>query len=234
MKDFAKMVLATIVGLILLSFVSLFFFGAFAGAVAALGSGEQVIPAEGMLEIDMSAIVLGEQDKEQDPLAAIQAGEQAPETVGILKAANAIRVAAEDSGVKFIYMKPDMTVGGTAHIDELRAALVDFRACGKPIVSYLETPTNAGYYLASVSDKIYMSSYDGTMNMLTGVSSQLIFLKDLLDRLGINVQLIRHGKYKSAGEMFIRNSSSKEFSGRRFSSTCVKSPSFSFNSFAVS
>ena len=210
MKDFAKMVLATIVGLILLSFVSLFFIGAFAGAVAALGSGEQVIPAEGMLEIDMAAIVLGEQDKEQDPLAAIQAGEQAPQTVGILKAANAIRVAAEDPGVKFIYMKPDMTVGGTAHIDELRAALVDFRACGKPIVSYLETPTNAGYYLASVSDKIYMSSYDGTMNMLTGVSSQLIFLKDLLDRLGINVQLIRHGKYKSAGEMFIRNSSSKE------------------------
>jgi hypothetical protein len=64
MKDFAKMVLATIVGLILLSFVSLFFFGAFAGAVAALGSGEQVIPAEGMLEIDMATIVLGEQDKE--------------------------------------------------------------------------------------------------------------------------------------------------------------------------
>ncbi len=55
-----------------------------------------------------------------------------------------------------------------------------------------------------------MTSYDGGMNMFGGISSQLIFLKDALDRLGVNVQLIRHGKYKSAGEMFIRNSSSKE------------------------
>ena len=55
-----------------------------------------------------------------------------------------------------------------------------------------------------------MTPHDGAMNMFTGLSSQLIFLKDILDKLGINVQLIRHGKYKSAGEMFIRNSSSKE------------------------
>ena len=210
MKDFVKMALATIVGLMLFSFAGLFVFGAFVGAVAALGSGEQVIPAEGMLELDMTTFTLGEQDKEADPFAAIQAGEQVPETVGILKAANAVRAAAADPGVKFIYMKPDMIVGGTAHIEELRAALEGFRLSGKPIVSYIETPTNAGYYLASVSDKIYMASYDGTMNMMTGVSSQLIFLKDLLDRLGINVQLIRHGKYKSAGEMFVRSSSSKE------------------------
>jgi protease-4 len=55
-----------------------------------------------------------------------------------------------------------------------------------------------------------MTKYDGGMNMFNGISSQLIFLKDALDKLGVNVQLIRHGKYKSAGEMYIRNSSSKE------------------------
>ena len=210
MKDFVKMTLATLTGLIAFCMVGFMFFGAAVGAVAALGSSEEIIPAEGMLEIDMTAFTLGEQDKEADPLTAIQSGEQMPATIGILKAVNAIKAAADDPGVKFIYMKPDMAVGGTAHFEELRAALADFRHSGKPIVSYIETPTNAGYYLASVSDKIYMSAYDGTMNMMTGVSSQLIFLKDLLDRLGINIQLIRHGKYKSAGEMFIRNSSSKE------------------------
>ena len=77
-------------------------------------------------------------------------------------------------------------------------------------MSYIENPTNAGYYLASVSDKIYMTNHDGGTNMFNGISSQLTFLKDALDRLGVNVQLIRHGKYKSAGETFIRNSSSKE------------------------
>ena len=210
MKDFIKMALATLVGLALFCLAGMLFFGAVIGAAATLGKGDTTIPTEGVLEIDMTAFSIGEQDKEADPLSIIQAGEQIPATIGILKAVNAVKTAATDPGVKFIYMKPDMAIGGTAHIEELRAALEDFRSSGKAIVSYIETPTNAGYYLASVSDKIYMSGYDGTMNMLTGVSSQMIFLKDLLDKLGINVQLIRHGKYKSAGEMFVRSSSSKE------------------------
>jgi len=210
MKNFLKMTLATLAGLFVFCIVGIFFFSAIIGAAAALGNSDPVLPAEGMLEIDMSAFTLAEQDKEADPFAAIQSGEQVPATIGILKAINAVNVAAHDPGVKFIYLKPDMAMGGTAHIEEFRSALKNFRSSGKAIVSFIETPTNAGYYLASVSDKIYISGYDGGMNMLTGVSSQMIFLKDLLDRLGINVQLIRHGKYKSAGEMFVRNSSSKE------------------------
>lgn len=188
----------------------MFFLGGIIGAVAALGKTEPAIPAEGILEIDMSTFYLGEQDKEVDAITTIKSGEQAPATLGLLKAVNAVRTAATDPGVKFIYLKADNVAGGTAHIEEFRAALQNFRESGKAIISYVETPTNAGYYLASVADKIYMSGYDGSMNMLTGVSSQLIFLKDLLDNLGINVQLIRHGKYKSAGEMYVRSSSSKE------------------------
>jgi protease-4 len=107
-------------------------------------------------------------------------------------------------------MKPDGVTGGFAQIEEFRKALADFRNSGKAIVSYIENPSNGSYYLASVSDKVYMTCHDGGMNMFTGISSQMIFLKDILDRLGVNVQLIRHGKYKSAGEMFVRNSSSKE------------------------
>ena len=55
-----------------------------------------------------------------------------------------------------------------------------------------------------------MSSHEGTMNMISGLSSQMFFLKDILDKLGVNVQLIRHGKYKSAGETFIKNRPSPE------------------------
>lgn len=209
MKDFFKMTLATVAGLLAFCLVGLFLFSAIIGA-AALGGKSTVIPTEGMLEIDMATFSLAEQDRETDPFSAIQSGEQIPATIGILKAMNAINAAAEDPGVKFIYLKPDLAMGGTAHIEEFRTALQNFRSSGKAIVSFIETPTNAGYYLASVSDKIYMSDYDGGMNMLNGVSSQLVFLKDLLDRMGINVQLIRHGKYKSAGEMFVRSSSSKE------------------------
>ena len=203
------MTLATITGLFLFGFVAIFLFAGMIGAIAAAGDTTPVMPKEAVLEIDFTGMSLAEQTTEADPLAMLQGGEQVT-PVGIYSAINAINAAAQDPAIRYIYMKPDGVAGGTAQIEEFRTALKNFRDSGKAIVSYIESPTNAGYYLASASDKIYMTKYDGGMNMFNGISSQLIFLKDALDRLGVNVQLIRHGKYKSAGEMYIRNSSSKE------------------------
>jgi protease-4 len=210
MKNFIKMTLATLTGLLLFGFVSVFILVGVIGAVATLGKSTPVMPESAVLTIDMSTIMLDEQTKEMDPMDALQGGNMNIQTLGIYSAIRAINSAAVDPAVKFIYLKPDAATGGTARIEELRSALKNFRESGKAIVSYIETPTNAGYYLASVSDKIYMSPFDGGMNMLTGLSSQMIFLKDLLEKIGVNVQLIRHGKYKSAGEMYIRSNPSKE------------------------
>lgn len=209
MKEYIKMTLATITGLFLFGFVAMFLFIGMIGAIAAAGDTAPVMPKEAVLKIDFAEMTLAEQTAEADPLAMLQGGGEIT-PVGIYSAINAINAAAQDPAIRYIYMKPDAVAGGTAQIEELRTALKNFRDSGKAIVSYIESPTNAGYYLASVSDKIYMTKYDGGMNMFNGLSSQLIFLKDALDRLGVNVQLIRHGKYKSAGEMYIRNSSSKE------------------------
>ena len=210
MKEFVKMTLAVIAGLFIFGFVAFFLSFAMIGAVAALGESQPVMPREAVLKIDMSTFTLSEQSIEANPMDALMAGGTAVESLGIYNAINAINAAAADPAVKFIYMKPDGISGGTAQIEEFRKALVNFRKSGKAIVSYIENPGNGSYYLASVSDKIFMTPHDGAMNTFTGLSSQMIFLKDLLDRLGVNVQLIRHGKYKSAGEMFVRNSSSKE------------------------
>ena len=209
MKEFVKMTLATLTGLLLFGFISMFIMIGIIGAMAAAGSSKPVMPAEAVLSIDFSKMTLAEQTEEADPFAALQGGEMIS-PVGIYEAIKAVNAAAEDPAIRYIYMRPDAASGGFARIEEFRTALKNFRNSGKAVVSYIENPTNAGYYLASASDKIYMTSYDGGMNMFGGISSQLIFLKDALDRLGVNVQLIRHGKYKSAGEMYIRNSSSKE------------------------
>lgn len=209
MKEYIKMTLATVTGLLLFGFISMFFSIAMIGALAAAGDTTPVMPKEAVLQIDFTKMTLAEQTTEADPLAMLQGGGEIT-PVGIYSAINAINAASQDPAIRYIYMKPDAVAGGTAQIEELRTALKNFRDSGKAIVSYIESPTNAGYYLASVSDKIYMTKHDGGMNMFNGISSQLIFLKDALDRLGVNVQLIRHGKYKSAGEMYIRNSSSKE------------------------
>ena len=209
MKEYIKMTLATITGLFLFGFVAMFLFIGMIGAIAALGETVPVMPKEAVLSIDFTEMALAEQTSEADPLAMLQGGGDIT-PVGIYSAINAINAAAQDPAIRYIYMKPDAASGGLAQIEEFRTALKNFRDSGKAIVSYIENPSNAGYYLASVSDKVYMTKYDGGMNMFNGLSSQLIFLKDALDRLGVNVQLIRHGKYKSAGEMYIRSSSSKE------------------------
>ena len=210
MKTFFKIVLGTIVGLLIFSIISTIVFFGFIGTIASIGNVKPVVHPSSVMTIDMSKIILTEQTKELDILSMMQGKSMEVQTLGIYSAVTAINSAAADPAIAYIYMKPDATVGGTAQIEELRKALENFRESGKAVVSYIENPTNAGVYLASVSDKVYMTPYNGITNMFTGVSSQMIFLKDLLENLGINVQLIRHGKYKSAGEMFINSTPSKE------------------------
>jgi protease-4 len=210
MKDFLKMSLATIVGLVAFSAITTVFSLFTIIGIAAIGNSQPQLPKEGLLKIDMSTFAITEQSTEANPLDMLTSGTETPANIGIWDAITAINAAATDPAVKYIYLLPDGVMGGIAQLEEFRTALKNFRSSGKAVISYIENPTNAGYYLASVSDKIFTTSYDGTMNTFCGISSKMIFLKDILDKIGINVQLIRHGKYKSAGEMFIRNSSSKE------------------------
>ena len=131
-----------------------------------------------------------------------------PSSVTLLTFVQAIDAAAEDKNIGMIYMTPENVSAGTAQLEEIRAALVRFKKTGKPIVAYCENLGNGSYYLASVADKIILDP--ASESMITGVGSQMIFLKDLFDALGVDVQLIRHGKYKAAGEMYTRNSASPE------------------------
>ena len=209
MKQFFKTVFAVICGLIIFNLIIFMFGMAFIGAMAAAGKTATTLPKEGVLYMDMSSFALADQETEDiDPLALIQG--QSTATISLWKAVQAINAAAKDPAVKFIYMVPDGVSAGNAGLQELRAALDNFRRSGKAIVSKMDAPSNGSLYLASVSDKVYLSSYEGITTGFNGLSSQLIFLKDILDKLGVNVQLIRHGKYKSAGEMYIKNAPSPE------------------------
>lgn len=131
-----------------------------------------------------------------------------PNPVTLLTYLEAIDAAANDKNIGMIYMTPENISAGLSQVEEIRAALERFRKSGKPVIAYCENFSNASYYLASVADKIILDP--ASESMITGVGSQMIFLKDLLDALGVDVQLIRHGKYKSAGEMFVRSSASPE------------------------
>lgn len=129
-------------------------------------------------------------------------------SLSLLSYVRAIDAAATDPSIKAIYMTPDNIDAGISQIEEIRNALLRFRESGKQIISYSEDFSNTTCYLATVADNVVISPT--TENYLTGLSSMQFFLKDLIDELGIDVQLIRHGKYKSAGEMFTMNDISPE------------------------
>ena len=202
------MVLAVVFGLILTA-VMLFMF--LSGLMSSLtpSSASSSLPKSGVLAIDMSKIAIAEQSAEPDVMTMVQGGASIS-TVGLWQAVCAINKAAEDPAVKYIYIKADGASGGIATLQEFRKSLANFRSCGKAVISYIESPSTASYYIASVADKVYMTDAQGASSMIVGIGSRLVFLKDLLDKLGVNVQLIRHGKYKSAGEMYVKNAPSPE------------------------
>ena len=202
------MVLAVVFGLILTAVMLFMFFGGLMSSLTP-SSASSSLPKSGVLAIDMSKIAIAEQSAEPDVMTMVQGGASIS-TVGLWQAVSAINKAAEDPAVKYIYIKADGASGGIATLQEFRKSLANFRSCGKAVISYIESPSTASYYIASVADKVYMTDAQGASSMVVGIGSRLVFLKDLLDKLGVNVQLIRHGKYKSAGEMYVKNAPSPE------------------------
>ena len=208
MKSFFKTTLAVIVGSLVAFFLCSFLFFGLIGSLASFGdSSEPAVPSKAILKIDFATPVseLGQ----EDAMAAFQSMNfSSAKPVGILKAVKAIENAATDPAIKFVYLNLNQMNIGMANLEEVRSALYNFRKSGKPIITYVDNFSQGAYYLASISDKIYMNS-DGSGAIL-GMGSTMMFFKDLLDKLGVEVQLIRHGKFKAAAEQFVASGISKE------------------------
>ena len=123
------------------------------------------------------------------------------ENLGLTEILKNIRKAKSDDRIKGIYLDLSSINTGMASIEEIREALNDFKSSGKWIMSYAEVYTQSTYYLASVSDKIYLNPA-GIME-LRGLAAELMFFKKTLEKLDIEMQIIRHGKFKSAVEPFM-------------------------------
>lgn len=208
MKNFLKTTLAVIIGSLIAMLISTLLFFGFIGSIAALSeSSEPVVPSKAILKIDFNNPVT--EQGQEDPMAAFQSlNFSSSKPLGILKAVKAIENAASDPAIEFIYLNLNQMNIGMANLEEVRGALAKFRNSGKPIITYVDNFSQDAYYLASISDKIYMNA-DGSGAMI-GVGANMMFFKDLLDKLGIEVQLIRHGKFKAAAEQFIASNISKE------------------------
>ena len=208
MKEFWKMLLAAVLGCIIAGIFTFILFITFIGNLFSFEAEGPVLRANSVLRIDMSSLMFAEKKQAAD-FQAYLTGDAVP-SVTLWSAVKAIKKAESDPYINFIYLKADGISADIAQVEELRHALAEFRQSGKAVVSFCEFPSLGSYYLASVSDKVYLSANHGAGPQISGVASQLIFLGDLLNKLDVNVQLIRHGKFKSAGEMFIKSEPSPE------------------------
>ncbi len=129
-------------------------------------------------------------------------------SVGLNDLLKNLEKAKHDKNIEGIFLDMSYVGAGWASLHEIRQALLDFKESGKFIVSYGETYMQSAYYLGSVADEVYLHP-EGLIDF-RGINSELIFLKNTLDRLGIDPQLIRHGEFKSAGEPLIRENMSAE------------------------
>jgi protease-4 len=111
-----------------------------------------------------------------------------------------LKRAGTDDRIKGVFMELSSVPAGSATLEEIRNGLLEFKKSGKFIISYGETYTQGAYYLASVSNKIYL--HPAGMIDWKGLSAQIMFYKGLLDKLEISAQIFRHGKFKSAIEPF--------------------------------
>lgn len=200
MKEFFKYVLATIVGIILSSFVLGFIFIVIVGALVAGMSSDSkntTVNPNSVLFLDLNQPI-----KERTPegsLSVLMGRDE--KSIGFYDVIKALNRAKGDDNIKAIYINVTAPNAGMATMLEVRNALIDFKKSKKPIIAYSEIYTQGAYYLASAADKIYLNP-EGSLEF-KGFSSELTFFKGTLEKLGIEAQVIRVGNYKSAVEPFI-------------------------------
>ncbi|MDR0438286.1 MAG: signal peptide peptidase SppA, partial [Bacteroidales bacterium] len=203
MKQFFKLVLANIVGNIIIAFVVIFFLIGMIAGLAAFGSDELKVKDKSILEITMDYEM---PDREMTGAFPSFGGTS---TLGLNAALDAIKRAKTDPKIHGIFLNLTMeTPAGLATLQELRQAIEDFKESGKFVWAYSDSYSQTGYYLASVADKVYLHN-EGLLDF-RGLSSQIMFLKGTLEKIGVEMQIVRHGKFKSAIEPFVNEKMSPE------------------------
>lgn len=203
--QFLKNVLSTIVGLFM--FCVIMFFVLIIIGIAAGGGDKDVVQVKenSVIELDISKV-------SQDYAGIFYSDEFAflneEPTDGFVDVLKAIDAAKKDDKIKGITITNSYSMLGMAQNKALRDRLVEFKKSGKFIVAYSDTYTQADYYLSSVADTIYMNPVAELE--FKGLSSEVMFFKDLQEKTGIKMEVIRHGKFKAAVEPFLSNEMSPE------------------------
>ncbi len=192
MRGFFKIFFATLLALALFSVLVFFVLIGLAGSIAA--KGEEKIEAKSVLTLDLSRPFTEHTDP--DPLAALQNGTNPT----LYEAIRLIAHARENESISGIYLSLDGNANGYAASNELRLALQDFKRSGKFVLAFGNTVTEDAYFVGNVADKIYVNP--AGLVEWDGFEVTLPFVKGLLEKTAIEMQIFYAGKFKSATEIF--------------------------------
>ncbi len=205
MKQFFKFFLASCLGF-LVSFIALGAIGVWiisAVATSAVNDEPNVdVDDNSILYLTLNNAIVDHTTSEGLP--SVLGGSSA---IGLDDILASIKYAKTDDHIKGIFIEASSLNTGMATVEELRNSLLDFKTSGKFIIAYSDYYTQGGYYLSSIADKIYVNPMGGVE--FKGLSAELVFIKGTLEKLGVEPQIIRHGKFKSAIEPLINDKMSE-------------------------
>jgi protease-4 len=199
MKSFFKMVFATMTGMFLFGFV----FFLFIIIIVSAGSSDPKTELEenSILHLTLDHEIADR--NEENPFQSLNFSDIGSDSPGLNEILDNLDKAAADPAIQGIFLDLTTLNAGTATIEEIRNALLAFKKSGKFIWAYSEVFSQGSYYLATAADKIYL--HPTGLAELKGLRSEILFFKGTLDKLGVEPQVFRHGKFKSAVEPFIQD-----------------------------
>ena len=207
MLKFLKNIFSTVIGILLSFFVIIIIFIGVLSVSSEYQKKEKKIDKNTILKIDLSTPVV--ERASTNPLADLDLFNPEPKKQLELKAIlDNIEKAKFDDNIIAIYINSPVVNAGLSQTEEIRNKLLEFKKTGKPIVSYSEVYSIKNYFLSSVADKIYMNPVGGIDHK--GLSATVMFFKGLLEKLNIDLQIFRLGKFKSAIEPFTLDKMSNE------------------------
>lgn len=197
MKDFFKYMSATVVGLIVFTLITGVIGAMCIVGMIASGSSAKDVSDNSVMVINLSGVL----NERSESTFMDEIGGNTVGTIGLDDVLAAIDKAKDNNKIKGIYIEAGMlSADSYASLTAMRNALLDFKKSGKWIVAYGDVYAQNVYYVASVADKVFLNP-SGQVDW-HGISSQPIFLKDLMAKFGVKMQLAKVGAYKSAPEMF--------------------------------
>ena len=205
MKNFLSSLLATIVGILIMTLLVVLIF---AGIIAASTAKEVPDVKENtILVAEFNSPIIDRSD--ENPFSRLFTIDPAMGTVmGLDQILKDLDKAAEDENISGILLRLSAIPTGSATVEEIRNALLEFKESGKFIYAFGDMYSQNAYYVATVADSIFLAP-EGLF-LFSGLSAEATFYKKALDKLGVKVQVIRHGSYKSANEPFTREDLSEE------------------------